>query len=321
MNFCSVLPVTVLAASLLLSGCNGDEKKVKHDTLQPNTPTSSTAQSEIKGKNDFTQALTQYRQYAIAECDQFITLTEQFIKALKAGEIEQAKALYAPARVHYERIEPIAESLENLDPDIDARENDVEEKEWRGFHRIEKALWYVEWKQEEEQQKKDSAAKSQKKQQYKIEQQRLLEDVKFVYADRLLTDAKLLRTKIQTIELDASLLITGAIELLNEVSTSKVTEEEERYSHTDLYDFAANVEGAQKIYELLQPNLEQVDAMLSRNINDKFKAMNDELSPFKKGTGYVSYTELTKEQVKKLSQCLDALAEPLAQMGKLLGVK
>ncbi len=38
-------------------------------------------------------------------------------------------------------------------------------------------------------------------------------------------------------------MVTGAVELLNEVSTSKVTGEEERYSHTDLWDFQANVEG------------------------------------------------------------------------------
>lgn len=66
------------------------------------------------------------------------------------------------------------------------------------------------------------------------------------FSDRLLSDAKLLRAKVETVNIDASLMVTGAVELLNEVSTSKVTGEEERYSHTDLYDFAANVEGAQK---------------------------------------------------------------------------
>ena len=48
-------------------------------------------------------------------------------------------------------------------------------------------------------------------------------------------------------------MANGAKELLDEVATGKVTGEEERFSHTDLVDFKANVEGAQKAYDLLKP--------------------------------------------------------------------
>ena len=57
------------------------------------------------------------------------------------GDIAEAKDLFAYAREPYERIEPIAEALGDLDPAIDAREGDVPEAKWTGFHRIEKALW------------------------------------------------------------------------------------------------------------------------------------------------------------------------------------
>ena len=72
-------------------------------------------------------------------------------------------------------------------------------------------------------------------------------------------DVNLLRAKVDTVEVTPELLITGAVDLLNEVSTSKVTGEEDRYSHTDLYDFAANVQGAEKIYQLLNPALKKKD--------------------------------------------------------------
>lgn len=137
--------------------------------------------------------------------------------------------------MHYERIEPIAEALGDLDPNIDARENDVDAADWRGFHKIEQALW----------------------------QNNTTEGMTDV-ADRLLKDAQLLRAKVETAGIDANLLVTGAVELLNEVSSSKVTGEEERYSHTDLYDFVANVEGAQKIYELLKPELAKKIRPLSK---------------------------------------------------------
>ena len=44
--------------------------------------------------------------------------------------------------MHYERIEPVAESFGDLDPALDARQADIEEgKEWTGWHKIEKDLW------------------------------------------------------------------------------------------------------------------------------------------------------------------------------------
>ena len=67
------------------------------------------------------------------------------VDAVKAGDIEKAKALYAPTRQHYERIEPIAELFSDLDGSIDAREDDYEQKaadpKFTGFHRLEKALF------------------------------------------------------------------------------------------------------------------------------------------------------------------------------------
>ena len=46
-------------------------------------------------------------------------------------------------RAYYERIEPVAEALGDLDPRIDYREVDAvaEGLDWTGFHRIEKDLW------------------------------------------------------------------------------------------------------------------------------------------------------------------------------------
>lgn len=287
----------VLTAALLLSGCNSGDKTANtynSSGAEAGTTTEAAAnEGNAAAANDseFTAAVEQYRAYVIQECDAFVTETEKFVNAVNGGDIETAKSLYAPSRMHYERIEPIAEALGDLDPNIDARDGDVEASEWRGFHRLEKALW------------EDKTTKGQQE-----------------FADRLLSDAKLLRAKVETVEIDASLLVTGAVELLNEVSTSKVTGEEERYSRTDLYDFAANLEGAKKIYELLQPNLAEKDENLDKQIADRFTALEAELAPFKEGEGYVSYDKLQDSDVRNLSQNLDALAEPLSQMGKLLGV-
>jgi iron uptake system component EfeO len=297
MKFTYAVPAGLLAASILFTGCasNNDNNKTSNNnsTNAAANSTTATNTSDITAATtaDFTSAVEQYRTYVIEQCDEFVKQTENFTNAVKEAKIEDAKALYAPARMYYERIEPIAEALGDLDPNIDARENDVDAAEWRGFHKLEKALW------------QDNTTK----------------DMTEV-ADQLLKDAQLLRAKVETVEIDANLLVTGAVELLNEVSSSKVTGEEERYSHTDLYDFVANVEGAQKIYELLKPELAKKDAELEKTIGERFTALQAELAPFKSGDGYVSYEALKEEDVRKLSQNLDALAEPLSNMGTILGV-
>ncbi|MFD1886463.1 iron uptake system protein EfeO [Paenibacillus wenxiniae] len=300
------LPATLLLSSVLFAACGNQQPAATatdgaatSESAASSTSAAPTAETTTSNeaastatKADFSAEVEQYRTYAISEIDAFVTQTEKFTDAVKAGKLDEAKKLYAPARMHYERIEPIAEALGTLDPDIDARQGDVADADWRGFHRIEQGLW----------EKKSTDGMSE-------------------YADRLLQDAKLLRAKVETVNIDASLLVTGAVELLNEVSSSKVTGEEERYSHTDLYDFVANVEGAQKIYEILKPSLAAKDPSLEKQIGEKFDALNKELAPFAtKDGGYVTYDKLSKQDIRTLSQNLDALAEPLSQMGTILGV-
>ena len=61
-------------------------------------------------------------------------------------------------------------------------------------------------------------------------------------------------------------MLTGAVDLLNEVSTSKITGEEDIFSKTDLYDFKANIQGAQKIYEILKSHLVKKDPKLAYRV-------------------------------------------------------
>lgn len=230
-----------------------------------------------------------YRSYVVQECDAFVKETEAFVQAFKAGDAETAKKLYAPARMHYERIEPIAEALGDFDPRIDARENDVPEQEWGGFHRLEKALWT---------EGRTSGAE--------------------LYADRLLQDVKQLRVKVESVEFEPAILVTGAVELLNEISSGKITGEEERYSHTDLYDIAANIEGAEQIFRLLRPVIDRQDKPLAEQIAQRFDEVWKLLEQKRSGDGYVPFTSLSEEETKALSRAVDALAEPLSQIGSIL---
>ncbi|MFI0940504.1 iron uptake system protein EfeO [Streptomyces sp. NPDC021020] len=239
-----------------------------------------------------TQATTGYQAYVIAEVDKLLPATKTFTDAVRAGDVEKAKASFAQARYYYEEVEPVAESFGDLDPDLDAREDDVTDAtKWTGFHRLEKALW----------------------------QDKSLTGMKPI-ADKLDADVAKLKTLVATTTYQPAQLANGATGLLDEVAASKVTGEEDRYSHTDLSDFEANVIGAQKAFDLLKPALDKIDASLSSNVSTQFTAVLDALKPYKQGAAYVDYSTVGDDKRRELTQKVDALAEPLSQVaGKVNG--
>lgn len=246
------------------------------------------APTPVPASADTKSVIDTYRQWVLSESDALLKGTTDFTAAVLAGDREKAKALYADARAHYERIEPIAEALGDLDPRIDARQGDVPDAEWRGYHKIEQILW--------------STA-----------------DIKTAasFAKTLLDDVKLLRAQIESADITVPKLVTGGVELLNEVSKSKVTGEEERYSHTDLWDFQANVDGSAKIWKLLSTEAKTKDAVLSQTIDEKLTALDVLLATHKKGNGFKLYNELKPDEIKALSSAVDALAEPLSKLGSV----
>src|SRR4051794_21623757 len=126
---------SIFLTTSLLFGCSQNTENESQSKNENSEQEATSQTSALEG------VASEYRVYAIGEIEEFVQATEAFTTAVKSGEIDQAKSLYAPARMHYERAEPIAEVFGDLDPKIDAREGDVPEAEWGGYHRIEKGLW------------------------------------------------------------------------------------------------------------------------------------------------------------------------------------
>ncbi len=135
-------------------------------------------------------------------------------------------------------------------------------------------------------------------------------------ADGLLTNVKEIVDKAKTVELTPLQLANGAKELLDEVATGKITGEEDRYSHTDLWDFRANVDGSQAAVAALRPVIQEKDAALLSTLDEKFKALDDLLEKQRKGDGFKLYTELTEPEVKDLAAAVDALGEPISKVAE-----
>ena len=133
-------------------------------------------------------------------------------------------------------------------------------------------------------------------------------------ADGLVKHTTELVTRAQALEFTPDKLANGAKELLDEVATGKVTGEEEAFSHTDLWDFQANLEGAKIAYEDLAPLLEGTDDELDAQLKENFEKLQAQLDAYRVGEGFKYYDQLGTEQVQELAAGVDALSEPLSRL-------
>lgn len=242
------------------------------------------------------EPLAAYKKYVQAEAVELVSKTEAFVAAIKAGKQDEAKAMFADVRTHYERIEPIAELFNELDPAIDAREDDFKQgpkdPEFTGFHRLEYALWV----------------------------EKSVADVGAI-ADRLQDDVRKLKAEIDVLNFPPSKVVGGAAVLIEEVAGSKISGEEDRYSHTDLSDFQANMDGAQKIVDLFRPQIAEKNQALLDKVDANLKQVNEVLAKYRDGKGFQTYDKLSDADRKALQAPINTLAEDLAQLRGTLGLK
>ena len=244
---------------------------------------------KIDTEGKFKEASDSYKRYVNSQTDALIPATQTFVDAVKRGDIPAAKAQFPIARTYYERIEPVAESFpDDLDPRIDLREADVEAgQKWTGFHRLEKDLWVTGLQP-------DSNA----------------------IADQLMADVKELDAKVKAPDysIDSTQIAGGAQGLLDEVSKSKISGEEDIFSHTDLWDFNANVQGSQTAVSSVRPILDERNPDLGKRVDQRFAAVEALLMKLRAGDGFVFYDKVTEPQRQELSRAIDALSAEVSQV-------
>ena len=246
---------------------------------------------------DLVGPIAEYKVYVKGEVDVLVNETKKLTDAVKAGKLAEAQKVYAPAHQHYERIEPIAELFNDLDGSMDSREDDFEKKaddpKFLGFHRLEKGLFI----------EKSTAGLA-------------------PIADKLMADALDLQKRIDGLTIAPKDLVGGAADLIEEVASKKIAGEEDRYSRTDLWDFQANVDGAQKIVALLNPLIVKQDPKLSARLRDNFSKVDVLLAKYRtKDGGFESYEKLSDHDRTAFKGPVTALAEDLSALKGTLGVE
>jgi iron uptake system component EfeO len=245
-----------------------------------------------------------YAKYVSGVVDDMVTAVNRLKTDIDAGNLAQAQADYARARPFYERIESnvdgfvmpgfkATDNAGNLDYLIDMRASNLDQKVgWHGFHAIERDLFQT--KQITDETRKQAA--------------------------ELQKNVKLLDQVTRTLTYRPEDLANGAAELLEEVQRTKISGEEESYSHYDLIDFAGNVEGAQQAFAFLEPGIKKIDPDLATQINARFaevlKLLHGYRDPEAAG-GFKIYTaELKTSDGAKLGRSIQALQEPMSKIAE-----
>jgi iron uptake system component EfeO len=249
--------------------------------------TGDAVQIDTEGK--FAEAADNYKRYVNSQTEALIPAVDAFVAAIKKGDVNAAKAQFPIARTYYERIEPVAESFpDDLDPRIDLREADLEPgQKWTGFHALEKQLWVTG-----------------------------LQPDANALADQLVADVRELNdgVKAPDFTIDSTQIAGGAQGLLDEIASSKISGEEDIFSHTDLWDFNANLQGSQTAVSSVRPILDERNADLGKKVDQRFSESEALLEKYRQGDGFVLYDTVTEPQRQELSRSIDALSKEVSQV-------
>ena len=302
-----------LVAGLLIAGCAKDDGAATRADCSSSSAAggaSSAAASgaaaceassgistdEVAGTSDnplVKKAVTGYQAYVEAQVNQLVGDTLVFTDAVRAGDIDAAKAAYPTSRQAWERIEPIAALISDIDGAVDSRAGegvpDTESPNVTGWHQLEFDLWVA---------KDISGSKK--------------------TADELDKNIAKLQAGLTKLKVTPLAVAKGASELIEEVADGKITGEEDRYSHTDLWDLAANVEGAQKATDLLMPAIKKADPALAKELDTAYAEASAALAPYRDGTGWMSYEKVSEADRTRLKAKFSALAEELGEVPGVL---
>lgn len=251
------------------------------------------------------QGTKDYSAYVVDQVNQLDSGVKALDAAVQSGNVNAAKAAYANARTFYERSESavdgfvlpgfaVDDNAGNLDYLIDMRESTPVDAKvgWKGFHAIERDLW----------------------------QGNAITPATKALSTELVGNVGKLVTVVGPLQYKPEDLANGAADLIEEVQNTKITGEEEAFSHLDFVGFAGNVEGAQQAYASLRPGLQKIDPALVTTLDQQFQTVLTTLDGYRDPSalgGFQVWTPaLQATDAPKLTAVIQPLHESLATVAQ-----
>lgn len=294
------------AVSFTLTLNSGDYQIYCPGAHQETVPLKVSGENKTRTGGSIAELLNQgtegYQHYVTSVAENMLVAVRKLQQIIDRGDLTAAKIAYAQARPFYEHIESDVEGFllaghkatdnaGNLDYLIDMRASNVDPAVgWHGFHAIERDLF----------QKQHISSKTRQ------------------LAKQLTEHVTLLSALASQLKFNPEDLANGAASLLEEVQNSKINGEEEAYSHLDLLDFSANIEGAEQAFAFLKPGMKKIDPQLTLQIEEQFAHVKSVLNQYRDNHnpgGFQYYTPQLKNQAGPvLSRAVQSLQEPLARI-------
>ncbi len=281
--------------------CPGAAVEYQNLTVSGNAPAAPTGTVA----SILTQGTKDYAAYIVNQIGQLGAGVRALDAAVQAGNVDAAKAAYAKARLFWERSEStvegfvlpgfaVGDNAGSLDYLIDMRASTPVDAKvgWKGFHAIERDLW----------------------------QGGAITPGTKALSTELVGNVGKLSATVATLQYKPEDLANGASDLIEEVQNTKITGEEEAFSHIDLVDFSGNVEGAQQAYASLRPGLAKIDGSLVNQIDQQFQSVLNVLDGYRDPSapgGYRLYTPaLQASDAPKLTAVIQPLHQSLSTVAQ-----
>jgi len=273
-----------LAAGIYLVACHGARKGVAATGAVLTVLANPSDQAP-----DLVQAANAYRVILLDDADQLVTAVTEMDHALADGAVAEAQQRYVVARQFYGLLQPLAAAFGSVDSALDVLPQGVPVDRIDGFHRIEYGLWVT-----------GSTAGL------------------LPVADGLTADVTELRAAVPALAIDPGTMADGVDQLLGRDARNVVTGQEEPFSHVDLVDLQADLEGSQAAVDTLRRALGDRTETLATTIDQRFAQVQSVLNPLRTASGFVPTTQITATQAAALTGALDALGQPVSQVAAAL---
>jgi iron uptake system EfeUOB component EfeO/EfeM len=243
----------------------------------------------------FIGPLAEYQVYLAGQSAALIKAAQALDTAIQAGDLQQARALYAEARRPYKRIEPVAErfgDLENaIDPLADYLEKREDDPAFTGFHRLEYGLFA-----------KNST------------------DGLAPVSAKLVTDVTALKDRLRTLRLSPDQMTDNAARLASAMAETKLAAGEDHYAGTDLADLSDTLDGIAKIIALLKPVAANAAPDAVADIEQRLGAARDAVNALKGPQGFPPYGQVDAKARENLAKQMGALAAAIGKLNEAVGL-
>ena len=281
MKFKKGLAAMILATAAL-AACGSDEKE-EAAVEQQQVEQQQVEQEQI----DLTEEVEQFRVFAIDQMEPFVADMELLVNYVKEGKLEEAQKLYPLVHMYYERLQPMKESFAELDAMIVGVIEEGKEDEATGFRKLEYGLFN---------EKTTSSYEA--------------------VVEELLTNVQKLSIEIESVHLNGQQLVNDAVSMLDEVATTKLTDEETSYAFAHIYDVKANTEAVEELVKIF---MSRADTQKAANVTEKLVVLNDTIAYYEVGKeDYVNYSYFTSKQKEELIVAVSDVRDALKEMNSSL---